>query len=137
MNQSADQSRISDRYTKERSYRSQALTMLERWGNEMEAGESQPNILAMAERIGDGNGDAVFAAMFTPLAERADRILRDVRELDSGMSHLLIAKAFGYSVSDMQREFGMGRNKVQLEMEAALGAFEAMIYARTKLKAWK
>ena len=52
------------------------------------------------------------------------------------MSHVLIAVAFGFSVSDMQREFGVSRGKAQSEMEAALGAFEAMIHARTKAKAW-
>ena len=119
------------------NYRKQAEEMLSRWAIEVAEGQSKPNILAADYLGGGGKIYPSGPAMFSPLAERADIILRDIRECDQSMCDILIAKALGLTVADIERSFKLKRHHAQMALQEAMGAFEMSIYQRTKLGVWR
>ena len=76
-----------------------ASRMLAQWATEIHQGGGAPNILAVLERIGDG--DQFFhispGPIFSPMAARADLIIKDIRDHEPRMAMLLIAQALEVS----------------------------------------
>lgn len=127
MNQNADQSRISDRYTKER-----AELYLVRWAHEMAGGEGKSNMLARLLEApgGSGEGSRPPGGSFTPVAEKVDQILKDARTFDDELYRVLLGKAFGLSVEDLARNAQTTPSRMRYRCEQAIGALRFQLFLR-------
>ena len=70
------------------------------------------------------------------MAEKADLILRDVREINHPAFGALVGFALGYSLREIGADLNVSPATAQLDREGALGLFEGVLYSRTKLRAW-
>lgn len=111
-----------------------ARRMLEQWAKEMNRGEGAPNILAVFERLGDG--DPVFhispGPIFSPMAQRTEAILRDVRLFEPRMANLLIAIALEIPHQQLANSANVSKWSMQSDMREALGAFQMGVYYHSK-----
>lgn len=109
-------------------YRDFARVMLKRWGRELAESEGQPNIIARLMEAPGGNGDSAgptqVGASFTPLSERTDLIMKDIRAFREDLYVMLLAVAENYSLQDIQRKFGVSHTKAYSDQLEALGAFQ-------------
>ena len=116
-------------------FRIRGEKMLRRWGTEIAEGEGKPNILAMIDHIPE-TGDGFYGgvgAMFSPLAEHADKLLAEMRTIDKEYTDYLVSYALGLSLDDICREFPGSRSKHNIQRECALSIWTAFVYMRAKL----
>lgn len=122
-----------------KTYRAQAEIMLERWAIEINEGFGPPNILATVGNIkesGAVRADPTAGAMFSPLAEKADLVLRDIRDVDKSIWEVLISHALGVSLRQIEQSLGLKKGKAQLQLEEGMGVFQGIIYARSRMRKW-
>jgi len=117
------------------SFRNHAKDMLKRWGSEIQQGEGQPNVLAMLTQVGGGDapiGPTAVGAMFSPEAERCDKLIHEIIALDRKTGEYLIAYSLGMSINDMARSFDKNRSTANIELERALAGFTMSVYYYSK-----
>lgn len=119
-----------------KSYREQALDMLARWGKEIAEGHSKPNILAQDYVGGDGTQWPSGPASFSPLAEMADKVLRDIGQYDREGLDMLVSRALGLRIEDIARRNKTHNNRIQILTEGALGAFAMNLHIRSRRGVW-
>jgi hypothetical protein len=110
--------------------------MLQQWATEIKEDWSTPNILAQTH-LGNGEFGSRIAPMFSPLAARAEMLLRDFREKDAASCLLLIEHIMGASQQDIARTRNVSRGIIQQDLEACWASVEMAIYYRTKMKQWQ
>lgn len=112
-----------------------ARRMLDQWAKEVNEGGGAPNILAVFERLGDG--DPVFhispGPIFTPMSQRTERILRDIRNHDPRTAALLMATALEYSHQQIANAEGSNKSRVQDDLREAYGAFSMSFHYITRV----
>lgn len=110
--------------------------MLSKWAKEREAAHGGSNVLSDANVPRDTNGGQGGwppggAGMLSPLAEQADLILTELRELDPRTVEYLVAHAMDYSVTEMVELMeARNRSQVNIELKEALAFWTAAVYYR-------
>lgn len=119
--------------------RKDATNCLIVWAHELAGGEGGSNLLArLHEAPGGGGGSRPPGGLFSPMAEKVDQSLKDIRAVDMRSWRLLIARSQGQTVEDMQREMrasdpGHQRNSrgaIYTDLMGSLDMLRTLLYVR-------
>lgn len=82
------------------------------------------------EAPGGGEGSRPPGGSFTPTSEKVDQILKDARDFDESLYHVLMGRAFGLGINDLARNAKISSAKMYRNYEQAMGAFRFQLFLR-------
>lgn len=112
--------------------RKTAKDCLKRWAHEVAGGGGKANMLA---RLSSPGGSSDFeippGALFSPIADKTDRTLKDIRNLDLEMYKVLVATAMGLSLEDMVRNrYADSKSALHILQSGGLDALRFGLYLK-------
>ena len=117
-------------------YSARADKMLKKWGTEiLEGCHEPPHPLEMLTGVSSQSTGLAPSGTgpLSPMAEHADRILRELYDLDRGVVEYLTAYAMGQSLNDMVRNFKAPRSTVNMHLKESQAAWTMAVYFRLSI----